>query len=195
MKGPSGNRHHRNRPCRDGDSLYGGTAVRIGERQSDLVRGVRAEEENAAREHVGAVVVDPNERQRRPPCGGPGGSKLHGSRGVVIRIAGDVPLDADRRDRGVGSNRARCRAVRLRRQHCRTDSAAEHQEASHGRGNATGSSSTAQGAANRGNHKALTEVVVEVRQLTVQRKCHGRRPSVQAARAQFPPKRTRGPAP
>ena len=91
-----------------------GAAVRIGERQPDLVRRVRAEKENAAREHVGAVVVDANERQRRPPCGGSRDPKFHGRRRVVIGIAGDVPLDPDRRDRGVASNRAGCHAVRLR---------------------------------------------------------------------------------
>ena len=151
VKGPSGNRHRRNRPCRDGDSLRGGTAVRIGERQSDLVRGVRAEEENAAREHVGAVVVHPNERQRRAPCGGPGDSKLHGRRGVVIGIADDIPLDADRRDRGVGSNRARRSAACLRRENRRTDSAAQDHKDGRGHASQTVSSGKARGAAVRGN--------------------------------------------
>jgi hypothetical protein len=159
VKGPSKNRHHRNRPCRDGDSLYVATAIGIGERHSDVVRGVRAEEENASREHVEAVVVNPNERQRRPPRGGPSGSKLHGSRGVVIRIADDIPLDADRRNRGVGSNRARRHAGRLRREHRRADATGQYQQPGHGGVSQTGWSTTARGAANRRSHQSTQEFV------------------------------------
>src|SRR5438876_1655626 len=96
MKAPAGSRHHRNGSCRDADGLYAGTAVRIRKRQSDLVRRVRTEEENAAREHVGAVVVDPNERQRRPPSGGPGDSKIHGrcaSWSASPTISHSTPID------------------------------------------------------------------------------------------------------
>ena len=124
MEAPSTNRHGRNGPRRDHSRVYGGSAVRIGERQSDLVRRVRAEKQNASGEHVGTVVVDSHERQRRPPCCRPGDSKIDGSRRVVIRIANNGPLDADRRNRGVGSHRAGRRTGCLRRENCRTPSAA-----------------------------------------------------------------------
>ena len=161
MKAPAGNRHRRNQSCGDDDGLYVGTAVRIRKRQSDLVRRVRAEEENAAREHIGAVVVDPNERQRRPPSDGPGDSKLHGRRGVVISIADDIPLDADRRDRRVGSNRAGCPTVRLRRETCGRDSAAQHPKDSRGHASQAGSRPTPRGAAVRGNRQGAHGVFVE----------------------------------
>ena len=95
MKAPAGRRHHRNRPCRDHDGLLVGTAVGIRQGQPDLVRRVRIEEEDTAREHVGATVVDANEWQRRTPPGGPGDSKLHRRRGVMVGIADKIPLNTD----------------------------------------------------------------------------------------------------
>ena len=142
MKAPAGHRHRRNRSCRHDDGLQVGTAVRIRQRQSDLVRRVRAEEENAAREHVRAVVVDANQRQRRPPSGGSSDSKLHGRRRVVIGIADEIPLDADRRDRGVGSNRAGRCAIRLCRKNDGRDSRTQYEENRHGEASHDGSTRT-----------------------------------------------------
>ena len=95
MKAPAGRRHRRNRPCRDHDGLLVGTAVGIRQGQPDLVRRVRIEKEDTAREHVGATVVDANEWQRRTPPGGPGDSKLHRRRGVMVGIADKIPLNTD----------------------------------------------------------------------------------------------------
>ena len=150
VKGPSTHWHRWNRPRRDGDGPYVGTTVRVGECQPDFVGRVRDHKENAAREHVGAVVVDSNEGQRRPPGRSPADPKLDERRGVVIRIADYMPLDADRRNRGIGLERPRCHAVRLRRDNCRTTSAAQNQKDSHRRGQQTASRNPARSAAIRG---------------------------------------------
>ncbi len=114
VKGPAGDRHDGHRAGRGGARHHVVAAIGIDERQPDVVRRVRVKEQNAAREHVRAVVVDSYERQCGTPGGGAGQAILDRRRGVVVGVAGQVPLDPDRREGRVRANRAGHGAIRLR---------------------------------------------------------------------------------
>ncbi len=98
VKAPPPDWHGRNRPGSHDRGLDCGPAIRVAEGQPDFVRRVRREKEDAAREHVGAVVIDANERHRGSPLGAPDCPIRHSGCGVMIGIPCDIPLDADRRD-------------------------------------------------------------------------------------------------